>query len=331
MRPERPTADDIADAARRISGIAVRTPTVIAPGLGNLTLKLETVQPTGSFKIRGAASKILSLDESDRSRGVVTASTGNHGRAVAHVAAHLGMPVAVCVSVEVPPGKIAALETLGCELVIDGASQTEALANADQLVNERGMTLVHPFDDPEVIAGQGTVGLELTEQMPGVRTVVVPLSGGGLAAGVAIATKAFDPSIRVIGVSMRRAAVMAASVEAGKPVDMPERQTLADSLQGGIGLDNRHTFDIVADLVDDIVLVEERDIWAGMRYALEHHRLVLEGGAAVGIGAVLAGKILGDPGLAIICTGSNIEARHLAELAEELATDTRKRRPNQPD
>lgn len=320
--------DDITRAARRISGVALRTPTMNSSGLGNLTLKLETVQPTGSFKIRGAASKILSLDDSARSRGVVTASTGNHGRAVAHVAAHLGIPATICVSVGVPPGKIAALRALGCELVIDGASQTEALAHADQLVTERGMTLVHPFDDPEVIAGQGTAGLELTEQMPDVRTVLVPLSGGGLAAGVAIATKAFDPSVRVIGVSMRRAAVMAASVEAGAPVDMPEGQTLADSLQGGIGLDNRHTFDIVRDLLDDIMLVEERDIWAGMRYALEHHRLVLEGGAAVGIGAVLAGKVEGEPGLGIICTGSNIEAQHLAELAEELAAKQRQNQPN---
>ena len=316
-----PTLADIRRAAQRIAGIATRTPIIDFPDLAEVgvSLKLETVQPTGSFKIRGAASKILSIPETDRERGVVTASTGNHGRAVAHVARTLGIDATVCVSEGVPAGKIAALESLGCELLVDGASQTEALANAQRLVTDRGMTLVHPFDDPDVIAGQGTIGIELLEQVPDVATVLVPLSGGGLAAGVGIAIKETDPSIRVIGISMRRAAVMAASLSAGEPVDMPERSTLADSLQGGIGLDNRYTFNLVQQHVDQVVLVDEPEIWHGMKLALQHHRLVLEGGAAVGLGALHSAKFVPTGPTAVICTGSNVEPRHLAELAEELS------------
>lgn len=321
-----PHLADIARAKERIAGIATRTPIVDSPDLAEVavSLKLESLQPTGSFKIRGAASRILSIPETDRARGVVTASTGNHGRAVAHVARTLGIEATVCVSEGVPAGKIAALESLGCDLVVDGASQTEALANAGRLVSDRGMTLIHPFDDPDIIAGQGTIGIELLEQVPDMTTVLVPLSGGGLAAGVAIAIKETDPSIRVIGISMRRAAVMAASLSAGEPVDMPERPTLADSLQGGIGLDNRYTFDIVQEHVDDIVLVDEPEIWHGMKFALRHHRLVLEGGAAVGLSALLSGKVAPSGPTAVICTGSNVEPHHLAELAEELSAAARR-------
>lgn len=326
-----PTSDDVSGAARRIGGIAVQTPIVDAPDLGPVALKVETVQPTGSFKVRGAASKILSLDDGARTRGVVTASTGNHGRAVAHVAGRLGIPAAVCVSEGVPAGKVSALEAMGCELVIDGRSQADALVNAAQLVGERGMTLVHPFDDPDVIAGQGTIGLEIAERLPNLRTVVVPLSGGGLAAGVAIALKGIDPTIRVVGVSMARSAVMATSLERGLPVEMDERPTLADSLQGGIGLDNRYTFRILSELLDDVVLIDEPQIWSGMRYALERHRLVLEGGAAVGIGALLSGKLEARTPTAVIVTGSNIEASHLAELAEELSDAARAAAKNRPD
>lgn len=292
-----------------------------APELGpGVALKLESLQPTGSFKVRGAANRILSLGPAERERGVVTASTGNHGRAVAHVAKHLGIPATICISEGVPAGKVAALRALGCELVIDGDSQDIAMDNARARVADHGMTLVHPFDDPDVICGQGTIGLEILTSRPQVGTVVVPLSGGGLAAGVLLAIKGLRPDTKVVGVSMRRAAVMAASLEAGAPVEMPERTTLADSLQGGIGLDNQHSFRIVRDLLDDVVLLSESEIWAGMRYALGVHHLVLEGGAAVGIGALLAGRVAADGEVVVVCTGANIEARHLRELAEELDT-----------
>lgn len=323
--PHEPTLDGVRAASDRIAGLVAHTPVIEAAGLGTrVALKLESLQPTGSFKVRGAANRIMSLRPSERERGVVTASTGNHGRAVAHIAKHLGIPAAVCVSEGVPAGKVAALRALGCELVIDGDSQDVAMNNARSLVADRGMTLVHPFDDPEVICGQGTIGLEILADRPEVGTVLVPLSGGGLAAGILVAIKEIRPDVAVIGISMRRAAVMAASLQAGKPVEMPERPTLADSLQGGIGLDNRHTFAIVHGLIDDVVLLSESEIWAGMRYALAAHRLVLEGGAAVGIGALLAGKVEAGGDVVVVCTGANVENRHLRELTEELdATDGR--------
>ncbi len=315
------TIDEVRTAQRRIAGVAVRTPLVPSAPLrahtgADVSLKLESVQPTGAFKVRGAAARIVALDPEARTRGVVTASTGNHGRAVAHVAREFGIPAAVCLSERVPAGKIGALEALDCELVIGGTSQTQALEAAARLVDERGMTLIHPIDDRDVIAGQGTIGLELLEDAPDLAAVLVPLSGGGLISGVALAVKATRPDARVVGISMERAPVMAASLEAGHPVELDEEPTLADSLQGGIGGDgNRHTFAMVRDLVDDIVLLGEAEIWAGMRFALEEHRLVLEGAGAVGIAALLAGRVTVDGSVAIVCSGANAEPDQIAALA----------------
>lgn len=314
------TAADVEAAARRIAGIVVRTPLVPSAALsestgGRIALKLEGVQPTGSFKVRGAASKILSLNRDQAARGVVTASTGNHGRAVAHVARTLGLTAVICLSRHVPPGKVAALRALGCEVLVGGESQADALATAANLVTDRGMTLVHPFDDPQVIAGQGTIGSELLEEAPDVETVCVPLSGGGLIAGVAVALKSARPDIRVVGVSMEGGAVMAASLTRGAPLDLEEVPTLADSLQGGIGLENRCSFEIAAALVDDVVLLTEQEIWDGMRFAFGHHRLLLEGGGAVGIAALLAGRIDARGPVAVICSGANLEDRQVAALA----------------
>jgi threonine dehydratase len=321
LRPEQAVTLDDVDAARdRIAGVAVHTPLVPAAQLSEhsgaqVALKLEGVQPTGSFKVRGAASKIRSLRSDEAARGVVTASTGNHGRAVAHVARSIGVPATVCVSEQVPPGKIRALRALGCDLVVGGSSQAAGLATARELVAERGMTLVHPFDDREVIAGQGTIGREILEQEPEVTTIVVPLSGGGLISGVAVAVKALRPGVRVVGVSMRRAAVMAASLDQGRPVELDEEPTLADSLQGGIGTDNRFTFALTRALVDEVVLLSEQQIWDGMRHAFDHHRLLLEGGGAVGIAALLAGRITPQGPTVVVASGANAEDGQIAALA----------------
>lgn len=314
------TVDDVLAAARRIDDLVLRTPVVPSPALQRETgvpvgLKLESLQPTGSFKVRGAAARIGALDVATAARGVVTASTGNHGRAVAHVAAQLGIDATVCLSERVPPGKVAALRALGCDVVIGGDSQSDALATAAELVERDGCTLVHPFDDPAVVAGQGTIGLELAEQAPDATTVLVPLSGGGLLAGIAVALRARRPDVRLVGVSMREGAVMAASIERGRPVDLPEAPTLADSLQGGVGLDNRYTFRLVRGLVDDVVLVDEQAIWDGMRLALDHHRVVLEGAAAVGIAALLSGAVVPDGPAVVVCSGGNAEQGQVEALA----------------
>jgi threonine dehydratase len=315
------TIDDVVAARARVDSIAIRTPTVPSAALSRIagsrvSLKIEGVQPTGSFKVRGAASKVLSLSTEERARGVVTASTGNHGRALAYVGAKLGVPVAVCVSDRVPPGKVANLEAAGCRVLIGGDSQDDAMEVAAGLTGSDGMTLVHPFDDREVIAGQGTIGLELADQVPDLTHVLVPLSGGGLISGVALALKDRLPGVHVVGVSMTGGAAMAASLQAGHPVAMDEARSLADSLQGGIGMENRFTYRLVRDLVDEVVLVSEERIWQAMLWTYNNHGLVLEGGGAVGIAALMSDMV--DPGarVGVVCSGQNIEPRHLAALSK---------------
>jgi threonine dehydratase len=311
---------DIEEARRRISGVAVRTPLVPSVALSDrvgreVYLKLETTQPTGAFKLRGAASKILSLSEEARTTGIVTASTGNHGRAVAYVGRRLGIPVTVCVSDGVPPGKLAALRQLGAEVEVVGKSQSESVDRAMDIAVTEGRTLIHPFDDPEVIAGQGTIAAELGEDLPDVATVLVPLSGGGLLAGVAEGLRQYLPGAEPVGISMSRAPVMAMSLDAGRPVDPPEEDTLADSLRGGIGLDNRYTFAMVRDLVKRIVLVDEGPIWEAMRFLFDEHRLVVEGAAAVGVAALLEGSIdpLSGP-VVVVVSGANAEPEQVVAL-----------------
>jgi len=318
-----PSQRDVYRARRAVAGVIRRTPLVESEALsrragGPVHLKLENLQLTGAFKARGAVNALASLGEEERRRGVIAVSTGNHGRAVATAAERLAVQATVCVSQRVPEDKLAALRATGCELLIGGDSQDEAEARARELVAERGLTLVHPFDDAAVIAGQGTIGLEVLEDLPQVATVVVPLSGGGLIAGVAAALKAADPEVRVVGVSMEAGAAMARSLRAGRPVPTPEQATLADSLQGGIGEHNRYTFGMVRELVDDVVLVDEAAIARAMRFAFERERQVLEGGAAVGIAALLERKVAPAGGdTVVVCSGGNIAAdRFLRIIAQ---------------
>src|SRR5690606_13696718 len=313
---------DIEGARSRIAPLAVRTPLVPSVALTDrvgvdVFLKLETTQPTGAFKIRGAASFILSLSEERRALGVVTASTGNHGRAVSYVASHLGIPAVVCVSDGVPPGKVAALEQLGARVEVVGRSQAEAMQRALSIAKADGLTFVHPFDDPDVIAGQGTIAAEIAEDLPETRTVLVPLSGGGLLAGIAEGLRQFLPTSEPVGISMRRAPVMVRSLEAGHPIDLPEEETLADSLRGGIELDNRYTFTMVRDLVKRTALVDEVDIWEAMGFLVQHHRLVVEGGGAVGVAALLSKKVEPLPGPVVaVISGASAEPAHVAALIE---------------
>jgi threonine dehydratase len=312
MSAEAITLCDIFRARRAIAAHVLRTP--LAPSLAlservgaPVHLKLESQQLTGSFKLRGATNAVMNLDEAARARGIVGVSTGNHGRGLAHAARQAGSRATICMSRLVPRNKVEAIRALGAEVRIVGASQDEAQGEVDRLVEEEGMTMLPPFDHPDIIAGQGTVGLEILEDLPGVETVLVPLSGGGLIAGVALAVKSAAPRARVIGVSMERGAAMHASRQAGRPVAVEELETLADSLGGGIGLDNRYTFAMVRDLVDDIVLVDEAEIADAIRFTYREEAQVVEGAGAVGIAALLAGRVR-DPGItAIVVSGRNID------------------------
>jgi threonine dehydratase len=314
------TLQDIYFARKQITGTARRTSLVDSPSLSSLTgtsvrLKLENLQLTGSFKIRGAANKILSLTPNERQRGVVTVSSGNHGRAVAYVAGQLGVNATICISAPVPKNKRQAIRALGGELVVGGEDADEAMAFADHLQVERGLTMVHPFDDLAVIAGQGTIGLEIVEDYPQVDTVIVPLSGGGLMSGIAFAIKTISPKTRVIGVSMDSGPAMVDSLKAGKVVDIVEEPTLADALAGGLNKDNKYTFPMVQRYVDDTVLVSEEEIAEGVMFSLREHQMIIEGGAAVGISALLSRKVprLGQ-NIAIVLSGANLSIQTLIEL-----------------
>ncbi len=319
------TLADIKRAAARIFGRVTRTPLVYSGSLSERTgqpvhLKLETRQPIGAFKLRGAMNAILSLDDAARKRGLVTASTGNHGRAVAYAARELGVPATICMSSLVPANKVEAIRAVGAEIRIIGTSQDDAQVEAERLTESRGLTPIPPFDDADVVAGQGTIGLEIVEDLPDFATVLVPLSGGGLAGGIAVAIKTLKPQARVIGISMERGAAMHAAIAAGKPVAIREEETLADSLGGGIGLSNHVTFTLCRDLLDDIVLLTEDEIAEGIRHAARQEDMTLEGAGAVGIAAILANKIAVSGPAALIISGGNIDPALHQRIVAEAAT-----------
>ncbi len=302
--------DDIQAARVRISPHIIPLRIAASPVLSkqfssDLLLAHEYLQTTGAFKLRGAMNSVLQLDS--KTTGVTTVSTGNHGRALAYSARQANVPCTICMSELVPRNKLEAIRALGAETRIIGISQDEAEIEAKRLVNEEGYTMIPPFDHPQVIAGQGTLGLEMLEQVPDVDTVLVQVSGGGLISGIALAIKSQKPGVRIIGISMERGCAMAASQQAGKPVDVEELPTLADSLGGGIGLDNQLTFNMVRDTVDEIVLLSETEIADGIRHAYFAEQIILEGGGAVGLAALLAGKV--DPGekTIVLISGKNID------------------------
>ena len=322
---------DIEAATARVAPHVRRTPLNRSADLSKLTggevlLKLENLQETGSFKLRGAANAVLAVEERAAAagdagpQGLAAVSTGNHGRAVAHMARALDLPVEVFVSRHVPEDKLAALRELGATLHVGGDSQDEAEESAAAASVESGLHLVHPFDDPDVIAGQGTVGHEIGLDAAAageeLDAVLVPLSGGGLLAGVALGLRLAGSAARVIGVAMRGGSAMAASLAAGEPVPVAEVPTLADSLQGGLGLDNRLTFRLVSELLDELILLDEHAIAEGMVFALQREEQLLEGAGAVGIAAILdAPERFAGQRLAVVLSGGNVPLARVQRLA----------------
>lgn len=321
------TLQHILAARDRIAHKIAATPVVVSTSLSErlgvpVHLKLEHRQTTGSFKLRGASNAIASLDAEERTRGVIAASTGNHGRALSHAAKLEGMRAVICMSKLVPANKVEEIRRLGAEIRIVGNSQDDAQVEVDRQVTQERLVMVPPFDHPAVIAGQGTLGLEIVNAVADVDTVLVPLSGGGLAAGIAAAVKGAKPNTRIIGISMQRGAAMKASLDAGRPVQVEEMPTLADSLGGGIGLDNRLTFSMCRDLLDDVVLLSEAEIAAGIVHAYGQEREIVEGAGAVGIAALLAGKIKPRGPVVSVLSGRNIDMGRHRDIVcgkEELA------------
>ncbi|HXY72910.1 MAG TPA: pyridoxal-phosphate dependent enzyme [Actinomycetota bacterium] len=315
-----PTLADVRAARERIAPLVRPSPTLHSTPLTDLLgvdtwLKLENVRPPGSFKVRGAANKLLSLNDEERRRGVVASSAGNHGAAVAYVAGILGIPATICVPETTGPVKLEAIRAAGAEAIVRGATFDDAVAVADEVQRARGLVPVHPFDDPDVIAGQGTIGLEILEAVPGCSAVALAVSGGGLAGGVGLALQTSEHPVDLVGVSAERAAAMAASVRASRPVDVPEEPTLAEVLSGGIGADNRYTLALVTRLVGEHVSVTEDEIAAAMRFAFLRHHVVTEGGGSVAIAAALAAKLppLRGP-VVLVVSGGNVDPAQLWEV-----------------
>ncbi|HET7221295.1 MAG TPA: threonine/serine dehydratase [Vicinamibacterales bacterium] len=309
----------IREAAARIKPIARVTPIVdVSAAAGRpLFLKCENLQPAGAFKIRGAFNMLAQLSPAQRAAGVITYSSGNHGQAMALAARTLGAPAVVVMPTTAPKIKIDGARAFGAEVILAGTTSSERRARAEAEAAARGLTMVPPFDHEWIIAGQATAGLEILEQRPDVAAVLVPIGGGGLAAGVAAAIKLSKPDVMVIGVEPSGAAAMKDSVDAGHPVTLPKTETIADGLMPVRPGDL--TFAHVQKFIDRVITVEDRDIIAAVLWIFENAKLVAEPSGAATTAAVLGGALdaavrIEGPIVAVI-SGGNMSPARLAELA----------------
>jgi len=309
------------EAAReRLRGAVAETPCAYSETLSEMTgttcfVKLENLQMTGSFKERGAANLLRQLDAAERARGVATASAGNHGLAVAFHARRLGIPASIVMPEWAPLIKVASARHHGAEVVLHGANFDEAYAHARTLADERGVIFVHPFDDDRVIAGQGTLGLELLDQRPDLDAVVLPVGGGGLIAGVATAVKAKHPAVRIIGVQAEALPAMRAALRAGRRVVLAPASTIADGI--AVRQVGERTLELVERHVDEIVTVSEEELANAILLLLEIEKTVVEGAGAAPL-AALVNRPLGLSGrkVAIVLSGGNIDVTMLARIIE---------------
>jgi threonine dehydratase len=306
--------DDIRAAARRVAPIARVTPLVdvSAPAGRALWLKCESLQPGGAFKIRGAYNMVAQLTDAERRRGVITYSSGNHGQAMALAARELGAPAVVVMPKTAPQIKIDGARSFGAEVIFEGTTSVDRRIRAEREAAARQLTMVPPFDHPWIIAGQGTAGLEILEQLPDVGAVLVPIGGGGLIAGVAAAIKLTRPQVKVIGVEPDGAAAMKVSVEAGHPVTLAKTETIADGLMPVRPGDL--TFAHVRQFVDEIVTVTDLQIVDAVLWLFSNAKIVAEpSGAAAVAAALIAKPRLPGPVVAIV-SGGNIAMERLEEL-----------------
>ncbi len=311
---------EIRAAAERLSGRVHRTPLVSSVELGQragvrLFLKCESFQKTGSFKARGALNKVLSLSQADRARGLVTVSAGNHAAAVAWAARSAGCSAVVVMPTDAPRSKVEAVRGYGAEIVLHPDRPT-LFDKLNEVKDARGLTFVHPFDDAVVLAGAGTVGLEIAEEMPDVEIVIVPVGGGGLLGGVASAVKQLQPRVRVVAVELEAGPGLAPALAAGKPVPVTRPATLADGMTppfvGALPLS------IAREAVDEIVTVTEEEIRDAMRLLMTRAKLYVEGSGAAATAALLAGKMTLPPGMRVVAivSGGNVDLDRVAGLAQ---------------
>jgi threonine dehydratase len=325
------TLQDVRAAQGRIRDFIYCSPAPHSDELSKLTgqcvyLKLDNLQRTGAFKERGALNRILTLSEDERQRGVIAASAGNHAQAVAYHATQRGIHSRIVMPLMTPLVKVSSTTNFGAEVILHGANYDEACAEATRLSREDGLTFLHPFDDDDVIAGQGTIGLELLEQISGLDAVVVPVGGGGLIGGVACAIKESTPRIRVIGVQTERLPSMLRATEAGEPVTVPAEATIADGI--AVRRAGNRTLPLVQRYVDELVTVDEEEIANAILILLEREKLLAEGAGAVALAALLQHKTLlnGNKTAVLVC-GGNIDVSLLSRIIERgLVKDGRRTR-----
>ena len=309
-----PTLAEFEDAAAALSDVALRTPVDLSEHLSEVLgtpvyLKLENMQRTGSFKIRGAAYRMSRLTAEERARGVVAASAGNHAQGVARAAQKLGIPATIFMPLGVPVPKLLATKGYGADVVLEGDTVETPLRLAAEFAERTGAVLIHPFDHRDIVIGQGTLGLELYDEVPDVGTVLVGIGGGGLIAGVAGAIKARAAAdgrtVRVIGVQAENAAAYPSSLTAGEPLTVETTPTIADGI--AVARPGDVPFDIIRDLVDEVVTVSDDDIARALLVLLERAKQVVEPAGAVGVAAILAGKVTPTGPTVSILSGGNID------------------------
>ena len=312
------TLRDFEAARARIDAHIKHTPLLTSRQLSELTghevrLKAENFQTVGSYKIRGPLTKFAQMPEAEKRRGVVCSSAGNHAQGVALAARIHGIRAVVCMATNATPAKIAATREYGAEVVLHGSIWDEANEKAKELVRDEGLTYVHPFDDAQLIAGQGTLGLEIIQDWPEVDAVIVPIGGGGLIAGVSMAVKSFNPNIKVIGVESSDGPAMKASIDAGS-LQTIDCRTVIDGLR--VRRAGELNFSVVQRFVDDIVTLPDREIFEAMLWVMERCKLVIEGAAAAPVAALMRGLVTLPAGsrVAAVLSGGNINLDQLRGL-----------------
>ncbi len=319
MRPS-VTLEDVRRARDAIAHLALRTPVLPARSLGDLAgcellLKAENLQRAGSFKVRGAANKIAALTPDQKERGVIAASAGNHAQGVALAAANLGIPCTVVMPTGASLPKVEATRNYGATVLLQGDDFDQSQRFARRIMRENALTFIHAFDDPAIVAGQGTIGLELLDQVEGLDTVVVPVGGGGLISGIGLAIKESAPRIRVIGVQAEAATAVVDSYKTNQRVIARKHATVADGI--AVGTPGRITLPLVSRYVDDMVVVKEDEITQAMLLLLERGKLLVEGAGAVGLAAVLGGKNgVAGKRVAVVLSGGNVDTHLIARVME---------------
>jgi threonine dehydratase len=315
------TLKDVLAARERVRDAIYLSPCARSETLSRVSgtqafLKLDNLQMTGAYKERGALNKLLTLSQADRARGLIAASAGNHAQAVAYHAGRLGVSATIVMPETTPIMKVANTRGHGARVVLAGTSYDEAYLEARRMEREEGLTFVHPFDDEVVIAGQGTLGLEVVEQVPGLDAVLVPVGGGGLVSGVAVAVKALAPRVKIIGVEAEVLACMQAAVEAGELVTLEAASTIADGI--AVKRAGEITFEHVQSLVDEIVTVTEEEIASAILYLLEKEKTVAEGAGAVAVAALMHHKLpkLAGKRVCSVISGGNIDVNVVARVIE---------------